>query len=89
MQKISDNIHYILEEFMKKHSIIEELPDRKEIHNKISSTNLRLKAMSPKGLYRKKGLNITGYQKIMKKYSLANTSSTNAKKPGASYSFTK
>ena len=86
MHSISESIKYIiLEEFIKKHSVIEDLPDRKTVlniiqgsHNlnqsshkgKINISRAQLKHNSPRGLYRAKGLNITNYHKIMNKYGL-------------------
>lgn len=81
MASISNDIHIILEEFIKKHAIIEDLPDKKTTLNIISGVhksnkhkhnvvNKKLKPMSPKGLYRAKGLNITNYHRIMNKYGL-------------------
>jgi hypothetical protein len=80
MQSISDNIKIILEELIQKHAVIEDLPDKKTtldiIHGthhinkpthkgKIKVSEVHLKTMSPRGLYRAKGVNITKYHKIM------------------------
>lgn len=69
MHSISENIKIILEEFIKKHSVIENLPD-KEIVRDNNRVGTHLKTMSPRSLYRAKGLNITSYHKIMNKYGL-------------------
>jgi hypothetical protein len=61
------NLIKITEDFPKTHKVIETYiePQRE---NKLGHKPSNIGIMSPIGLYRKKGLNITQYKKIMKKY---------------------
>ncbi len=62
--KIKNLINTITEEWVKPHSMVQQLEEIKK------SNPQNLKTMSPRYLYRKKGLNITKYNTIMKKYGI-------------------
>ena len=65
-----DNLINITEDFPKSHKVIET--DIQTSNDKINKRPPNLKTMSPAHLYRKKGLNITQYNNIMRKQGVIN-----------------